>query len=334
MQELILHIDYLLRRHDCVIVPGIGAFIASVRGASISADGLLTPPARILVFNPAVSHNDGLLAASYSRRLRCNADSASRRLATDIDALRQALEAGQDIAIGKRGTLSCTDGNYTFDATDEASWLPTLQLQSILEMARYDENAAAARAAAIRGQRIASYLRRLKIAASIAVILALGFIVSTPTPIDNAQVASPVVEQFKPKAPQSESLIRRPGQQSEVLLIAASTDTTAVLTADTAAIAAYKSEYRRRAEELRAEAARPARPVDSGRYCLVVASLNNGEEANRFLAANPSMQLHVLEKDGRYRIFAISGQSIAEVKDRADAEGLTSRFPGAWVCRK
>ncbi|MDE5929269.1 MAG: hypothetical protein K2H03_02185, partial [Muribaculaceae bacterium] len=34
MQELIRHIDYLLVRRDCVIVPGIGAFIASAKAAT------------------------------------------------------------------------------------------------------------------------------------------------------------------------------------------------------------------------------------------------------------------------------------------------------------
>ena len=41
MQELALHIEYLLKRHDCVIVPGFGAFLASRRRAAYSPESVL-----------------------------------------------------------------------------------------------------------------------------------------------------------------------------------------------------------------------------------------------------------------------------------------------------
>lgn len=333
MQELILHIDYLLRHHDCVIVPGIGAFIASVRGASIGADGSICPPARILVFNPTVNHNDGLLSASYARRMLCGASEASAALARDIEQLRATLESGASVAIGKHGTLSMdTAGSIAFEAAKADSWMPVLQMQNILDMARNDEENSRAGSAAVRGEHIAAYLRRIKVAASIAVILVLGFVLSTPTPIENAQFASPVVEQFKPKMPQSECLLRQPGRQYGALQINRVADTAAVIHADTAAIAAHKAELLRRAEELRQTAA--ARKNTQGRYCLVVASLNSGNEAHKFLTANSAMKLHVLENDGRYRVYALSGNSINDVKAKAAAAGLFERFPGAWVCRR
>ena len=46
------------------------------------------------------------------------------------------------------------------------------------------------------------------------------------------------------------------------------------------------------------------------------------------------MKLHVLENDGRYRVYALSGNTINDVKAQAAAEGLFERFPGAWVCRR
>lgn len=333
MQELILHIDYLLRHNDCVIVPGIGAFIASVRCASTGADGSVCPPARILVFNPNVNHNDGLLSASYARRMLCEASEASASLARDIEQLRATLESGAGVAVGDRGTMRMdAAGCIAFEASQTDSWLPVLQLQNVLDMARNDDENYRAGIAAKRGEHIAANLRRLKVAASIAVILVLGFVLSTPTPIENAQFASPVVEQFKPKMPQTESLMRQPGRQYGALQINRVADTAAVIHADTAAIATYKADLIRRAEELKQTAA--ARKNTQGRYCLVIASLNSGEEAHKFLTANSTMKLHVLENDGRYRVYALSGNTINDVKAQAAAEGLFERFPGAWVCRR
>ncbi|MDE6098191.1 MAG: hypothetical protein K2G24_04825 [Muribaculaceae bacterium] len=336
MQELILNIDYLLRNHDCVIVPGIGAFIATVREAAVGADGTFTPPARMLAFNQAVDHNDGLIAASYARRMECGVDEAGRTLAGDIAELRQRLDSGESIAIGDRGILSSTTpGSYSFEAKAPEQWLPSLRMPTILEIARDNEDRNNPRGTASDGERIAGYLRKLKIAASVAVILALGFVLSTPAPIDNAQLASPVIEQFKPRTPEHGRLLREPGQQAGALQMNAVADESAVINADTAAIAAYKADIRRKAEALKHTSVHNARANGgNGKYCLVVASLNNGEEARKFLDSNKPMKLHVLEKDGRYRVYAISGNSIEEVKERAAASNLANRFPGAWVCRK
>lgn len=332
MQELILHIDYLLRRHACLTVPGIGAFISSVHGACISSDGAILPPRHILVFNPAINHNDGLLAASYARRLRCNAQEAAAALAADIDSLRSALASGEQVDVAGRGILRRCDGSIIFEFTDGDSWLPTLRLPDIMQMVR-EESCNGDISSDSRGERIATYLRRIKIAASVAVILALGFVLSTPTPIDNAQFASPMVEQFRPKMPQNQTLLRQPGNQSGTLQINCAADASAILTADTSAIAAYKAENIRRAKAMSGMAAQ-TKATAKGRYCLVIASLNSNSEARKFIQANSSLQLQILEKDGRFRVYALSANSIGDVQSQAESAGLFDRFPGAWVCHR
>ncbi|MDE6547663.1 MAG: SPOR domain-containing protein, partial [Muribaculaceae bacterium] len=46
MDILPLHIEYLLTRHDCVIVPGIGAFIATETEAFIDLENGVIRPRR------------------------------------------------------------------------------------------------------------------------------------------------------------------------------------------------------------------------------------------------------------------------------------------------
>ena len=55
--------------HDCVILPGLGGFIANYRPAEINPAGnSINPPSKQILFNRNLEHNDGLLYAHVSRR--------------------------------------------------------------------------------------------------------------------------------------------------------------------------------------------------------------------------------------------------------------------------
>ena len=61
MIELAKHIEVLLLENDCVIVPGLGGFIAHNRPACIAGtDGKFIPPMRTIGFNPQLIMNNGL----------------------------------------------------------------------------------------------------------------------------------------------------------------------------------------------------------------------------------------------------------------------------------
>ena len=69
MIELSKHIEVLLLENDCVIVPGLGGFIAHKRQAAYSIQkGEFMPPLRTIGFNPQLIMNDGLLVQSYMQR--------------------------------------------------------------------------------------------------------------------------------------------------------------------------------------------------------------------------------------------------------------------------
>lgn len=64
--ELRRHIEILLLRNDCVIVPHLGGFMAHHRPARYDeADHMFIPPIRTLGFNPQLTMSDSLLAQSY-----------------------------------------------------------------------------------------------------------------------------------------------------------------------------------------------------------------------------------------------------------------------------
>ncbi len=69
-------------------------------------------------------------------------------------------------------------------------------------------------------------------------------------------------------------------------------------------------------------------------YVLVVASLANDGEVERFMAAHPDEQLGLLRSQGRLRVFAATGSSVSSLQADATEAGLYNRYPNAWICRR
>lgn len=131
MQELALHIEYLLKRHDCVIVPGFGAFLATRHPAVIIEETAeITPPYTEYRFNAAVSNNDGLLANSIARRNSISFAEAVVLMEKETAQLRHNLEAYGEVTIGRLGSLvSGEEKRITF-----IPFMPDLQASLTLGM--------------------------------------------------------------------------------------------------------------------------------------------------------------------------------------------------------
>ena len=60
--ELSGYIGDLLQKHNCVIVPEFGGFIANYKSAVIdTVNNRINPPSKSVLFNPNLVNNDGLL---------------------------------------------------------------------------------------------------------------------------------------------------------------------------------------------------------------------------------------------------------------------------------
>ena len=106
MYNLSLHIEYLLLHHDCVVLPGVGAFI-NVRHAARFDEGAGTwlPMAREVRFNSVLTHDDGLLATSYARKNRLDFQDGRELLRQDLERLRESLKSDGEVTIGNLGIL-------------------------------------------------------------------------------------------------------------------------------------------------------------------------------------------------------------------------------------
>lgn len=114
--ELGRHIEILLLDNDCVIVPGLGGFIAYHTDARYDAESAsFLPPTRVAGFNPKLSMNDNLLAQSYVETYDISYPEAIKRITAEADALKESLERSGYYEIQGVGTLKVNEkGTYDF----------------------------------------------------------------------------------------------------------------------------------------------------------------------------------------------------------------------------
>lgn len=115
MDSIQLHIDYLVRRHECVILPGLGAVISSYRSARfVEETGEMLPPGREFAFNAEIKSNDGLLANSIARRRKISYDEAVTEMTAELAGISCQLKAESEVNIGNVGRLVMEDGCIVF----------------------------------------------------------------------------------------------------------------------------------------------------------------------------------------------------------------------------
>lgn len=116
--KLVISLEELLTQHDCVSVPGLGAFIQEHIPASWDAEHRLAyPPCVALRFNEALQHQDGLLMEYYATTLGISQRRAKLELEQDIRQLRQLLLRQQYADLQGIGTLRLSpEGRLSFSS--------------------------------------------------------------------------------------------------------------------------------------------------------------------------------------------------------------------------
>ena len=69
MQDIQKYVVELLFKHDCVIIPNLGGFVAQYKSAALDeVTGFFSPPSKQILFNINLKNNDGLLANEIAQR--------------------------------------------------------------------------------------------------------------------------------------------------------------------------------------------------------------------------------------------------------------------------
>lgn len=99
-------IGNLLLRHNCVIIPSFGGFVAKPISARIDYEkGTMLPPGKSLLFNRQLINNDGLLVSEYAQSNRVSFDEAQLEVTSLVKSWGTTLQSGGRIEIDNVGNL-------------------------------------------------------------------------------------------------------------------------------------------------------------------------------------------------------------------------------------
>ena len=267
MLSIIEHIEYLITCHDCVVVPGWGAFIANYDASRYDGQvGIMSRPRRTIGFNTNVSHNDGLLAQSLMRREGIGYNAAMKFIADSVTTFRQQLSMDSEVSMGRLGYFRRNEGRfiefvpfYHANGSDQFYGLGDLVIQDVATLER-DAVVTEEPTAIVPKERNLFFRKAVRTAASVAVLLGLGVLLSTPILVDREQQSmasmAPAIT-----APQSQQLgiTVEQGVSSQGITTINANPT----------IASVGNE--------------------SGHYYMVIATLRNQHELDAFKTANPSL---------------------------------------------
>lgn len=303
------HIQYLILRHDCVIVPGFGALVAQYEPARMSADGLaLVPPRRVLGFNGAVQHDDGMLIGSVARREGLSYEAARMEVEREVLTLRHRLDAGDEVMLPRIGTFErgTSGAGMSFVPVMQSgiadallSGLPKLSVSPLAGMAG-ESHVLEVEPRRVAGRRFVSVM---KYAASVAVLVGLGLTFTTPLSVDMDSVDFAALATPKVKLAELPKVSDDAGRELYIVIPDAREATAEVSDKD----------YR---------------------YYLVIASCANRNEALRFIErqGDIGMDMSVLASGGRHRVYVRAGNDMDALNEfRSTNDLIKKKYTDAWI---
>lgn len=117
------HISRLLYDHECVIVPGFGAFLTRYYAAEVNhATHMMRPPSRRVYFNSSIRENEGLLAKAISHTENISYSVALENIASEVAQWRTTLNGGAKLNLSGIGRL------YVDEASGKIQFSPSLEI--------------------------------------------------------------------------------------------------------------------------------------------------------------------------------------------------------------
>lgn len=124
-KDISVYIRELLFRHDCVIIPGFGAFIGNYFPSQINRnEGIFYPPVRRITFNRHLTGNDGLLIGHVSSHLNIPYGESRDMISAWAEELRNKIMAGGSLNLDHLGTFSLNrEGTIIFEPDNTVNYL-------------------------------------------------------------------------------------------------------------------------------------------------------------------------------------------------------------------
>ena len=317
MQSISLHIEYLLRAHECVILPGIGAFLRSYKAATISDADEVCAPGLQICFNSSIVASDGLLCHSIARREKITFEEAAVYVSKAVEECRAALDVNGELSIGRLGRLM-------MDAEQRISFLPYTrqygQIWNSFKPLAIDNNAQSIKDSSTQSGVVANndkdyYIIRIsrkavRYAAIATICLLTATTMLLPSATRNGVRNASVEKQYASVLPGVEKLsvtpkspVDTPTQQAPVVENAVNKAQDDALTVP---------------EELS--------------YYLIVATFKNEADCHKFIAAQADKDDLAIVNSGKVsRVYSAASNNRQELLDMLNSSAHKSKHPQAWI---
>ena len=210
MIELAQHIEVLLLEYDCVIVPGLGGFVAHYTPAMrVAEENVFLPPTRIIGFNPQLKMNDGLLVQSYMAVYDTDFSDATRIVEKEVAHIFTALHEEGKVDLPNIGELRYSiHGIYDFVPYDHKITTPYLygldsfEMQELAELKKpYMEKTIRYSVPVVpedKKRRFEIKFNRSYLSNAVAMIAVVALFFFLSTPIENTEVVEGNYAQLLP----------------------------------------------------------------------------------------------------------------------------------------
>lgn len=96
----------LLMRHNCVVIPNFGGFVAGQTSSKFDPNkGIAIPPHKSLLFNKHLITNDGLLIAAYANENKMSYEEAHSTIQDQVQIWQRKMSKGDRVTIDRVGFL-------------------------------------------------------------------------------------------------------------------------------------------------------------------------------------------------------------------------------------
>lgn len=119
------YISQLLYRHQCVTVPGFGAFLTEIQSAHLHENtNSFYPPKKLISFNPHLKNNDGLLANHIAQAEKTTYDSAVASIESEVVIWNSIIQVNERFTLKNVGELSLnSEKNLVFTPSENINYL-------------------------------------------------------------------------------------------------------------------------------------------------------------------------------------------------------------------
>lgn len=301
MKTIIEHIEQLLCKHECVIVPSLGGFISHREGAKLLDNQLLAPKQQIR-FNALMTYHDGLLAEAIMKERSMDYGSALSLIRHEVSSIKDRLHDGNEVQFGQIGVFSLCNSTELRFQCGSSKFLPAnlgLPEVKLTKIIKTEQNKTSDKKKKTITIEIPNYSNNfIKYAASIAIIFLLSLF-------------APPTHQHSYKAAISFDAFAPTTEHKQEIIIEEETTTNE-----------EEIEIPEKEEE----------PViiEDYNYHIIIASFPNKTSAEKYINkhTNNTLPLSIIDKSNKFRI---SEQGFNKYNDALNYLNSIKKERSAWI---